>query len=222
MSSSPDSELLHQLFTDAAYDITPSLVPLAAIVQAGRTRRRRHTTALATACGLLLIPLAATAVHITTSPAQTIGQPAATVSSVRVVAPGERVQAAPKAQLWLTKDGKHWSTPTQANQFRSVTDGNLDMSLPGVSLQSEPIQGRYFLSGVYNGKGDAVSVKVVTDKGTVTGRVVRLAGQPGWGAWYATSPLPTGPKSKDGTHNFVHSVTVQDIAGHTIATLTLR
>ncbi|MGW1729272.1 hypothetical protein ACWCQK_41460 [Streptomyces sp. NPDC002306] len=167
-------------------------------------------------------PAKATVAAAAKTGASTSAKTSKMVSSVRVVAPGERVQAAPKAQLWLTKDGKHWSTPTQANQFRSVTDGNLDMSLPGVSLQSEPIQGRYFLSGVYNGKGDAVSVKVVTDKGTVTGRVVRLAGQPGWGAWYATSPLPTGPKSKDGTHNFVHSVTVQDIAGHTIATLTLR
>jgi hypothetical protein len=176
---------------------------------------------LATACGLLLIPLAATGVHIATPSPQTVGQQAATLSSVRVVAAGERVQAAPKVQLWLTRKGKHWSTPIQANQFRSVVDGNLDMRRPGVSLESEPVEGRYFLSGVYHGKGDAASVKVVTDKGTVTGRIIHLAGQPGWGAWYATSPLPTGPKSKNGKHNFVHSVTVQDTAGHTIATLTL-
>ncbi|WP_331755774.1 hypothetical protein [Streptomyces sp. NBC_01643] len=133
-------------------------------------------------------------------------------SAVRVVASGERVQAAPKVQLWLTKDGKHWSTPTQANQFRSVVDGNLDMSESGVSLQAEPVDGRYFLSGIYHGKGDAATVTVVTDRGTVTGTVVNLAGQSGWGAWYATSELP----------NSANSVTVSDAAGHTIATLPLH
>ncbi|MFJ9585768.1 hypothetical protein [Streptomyces acidicola] len=145
-------------------------------------------------------------------------------SSVRVVAPGERVQAAPNVELWLTEEGKHWSTPNQADQFRSVVDGNIDMSRPGVSLQMEPVDGRYFLSGVYHGEGDAASVKVVTDKGTITGRVVYLAGRPGWGAWYATSPLPDESKSADkpkSAGSFVRSVTVLDTAGRTMATLTL-
>ncbi|MFE6817822.1 hypothetical protein ACFVBQ_25140, partial [Streptomyces sp. NPDC057675] len=116
-----------------------------------------------------------------------------------------------------------WSTPTQADQFRSVTDGNLDMSRPGVSLQTEPapVNNDAFLSGTWHGKGDATTVRIVTDNGTVHGNVVSLAGHPGWGAWYATSPLPTGTKNNDGKHNFVKSVTVLDAAGHTIATLTL-
>ncbi|MFD6825501.1 hypothetical protein ACFWC5_34880 [Streptomyces sp. NPDC060085] len=194
------------------------------------TRIKKYVAAAAIAAAVIGAPTMAQAfaspTKATVAAASNAGAPtsakaAKTASSVRVVAPGERVQAAPKVQLWLTKDGKHWSTPIQANQFRSVVDGNLDMSQPGVSLQSEPVEGRYFLSGVYHGKGDAASVKVVTDKGTVTGRIIHLAGQPGWGAWYATSALPTGPKSKDFKHNFVHSVTVQDTAGHTIATLTL-
>ncbi|AZM46500.1 hypothetical protein DMB38_12335 [Streptomyces sp. WAC 06738] len=138
------------------------------------------------------------------------------------MAPGERVQAAPKVQLWLTEDGKHWSTPDQPNQFRSVVDGNLDLSRPGVSLQAEQVEGRYFLSGLYHGKGDAASVTVVTGDGSVTGRVVHLAGQPGWGAWYATIPLPSGSHSTGREPNFVHSVTVRDAAGHTIATLSTR
>ncbi|MBA2807947.1 hypothetical protein E0500_011125 [Streptomyces sp. KM273126] len=151
-------------------------------------------------------------------------------SSVRVVAPGERVQAAPKVELWLTEEGKHWSTPDQADQFRSVVDGNIDMSRPGVSLQMEPVDGRYFLSGVYHGEGDAAAVKVVTDKGTITGRVVYLASRPGWGAWYATSSLPDEsksagkPKSADmpkSAGSFVSSVTVLDAEGRTIATLAL-
>ncbi|MGW2638562.1 hypothetical protein [Streptomyces sp. NPDC001348] len=222
MTSRPDTERLREVFTDAAYGITPSPLPLAAIEKAGRrTRRRRRTATLATACALLAVPLAATATHLSTPASVPIVLPAAPTGSARVVASGERVQAAPGVQLWLTKDGKHWSTPTQANQFRSVADGNIDRSQPGVSLEAEPVGGRYFLSGIYNGKGDAASVKVVTDRGTITGNVVHLSGQPGWGAWYATSKLPAGPKSKDSKHNFVHSVTVSDAAGHTIATRTL-
>ncbi|WP_327129505.1 hypothetical protein [Streptomyces sp. NBC_01727] len=42
--------------------------------------------------------------------ASTSAKVSKTASSVRVVAPGERVQAAPGVQLWLTKEGKHWST----------------------------------------------------------------------------------------------------------------
>ncbi|MFE6820864.1 hypothetical protein ACFVBQ_40765, partial [Streptomyces sp. NPDC057675] len=138
MSPQPDSVQLRRIFTEAARHITPSPVPLAAIEKAGRRRRRRRTTVLSSVCGLLLVTCAATAVRFASPVPETIGQPATPAASARVVAPGERVQAAPKASLWLTKDGKHWSTPTQADQFRSVTDGNLDMSRPGVSLQTEP------------------------------------------------------------------------------------
>ncbi|MBA2807949.1 hypothetical protein E0500_011135 [Streptomyces sp. KM273126] len=231
MSSHPDTERLRQLFSDAADDITPSPVPLSAIEKAGQARRRRRRTAvLAAGCGLLLVPLAATTMHVTTptptpttptpSPKLT-ARPAAPPSTVRVVAPGERVQAAPKVELWLTKEGKHWSTPNQADQFRSIVDGNVDTSRPGVSLQMEPVDGRYFLSGLYHGKGNAAAVKLATDKGTITGHVVRLAGQLDWGTWYALSPLPDESETNDPSHNFVSSITVLDAEGRTIATLAL-
>ncbi|MFJ9585770.1 hypothetical protein [Streptomyces acidicola] len=233
MSSHPDTEQLRQLFSDAADDVTPSPVPLAAIEKAGRARRRRRRTAvLAAGCGLLLIPLAATTMHVTTptptptpptpSPSPHLtARPAAPPPSVRVVAPGERVRAATNVELWLTKEGKHWSTPNQADQFRSIVDGNMDTSRPGVSLQMEPVDGSYFLSGLYHGKGDAAAVKLATDKGTITGRVVRLAGQLDWGTWYATIPLPDESKTNDPSHNFVRSITVLDTADRPIATLTL-
>ncbi|MFF8847605.1 hypothetical protein ACF08N_33675 [Streptomyces sp. NPDC015127] len=190
------------------------------------TRMKKYVTAAAVAAALVGAPTMAHAIATANTPASMAGiqtaaaAKASSSASVRVVAPGERIAAAPKVQLWLTKDGKHWSTPTMTNQFRSVTDGNIDMSRPGVSLQAEPVEGRYFLSGVYNGKGDAATVKVKTEQGTVTGTIVRLAGKPGWGAWYATSKLPNGPKSKDGKRSFVHSVTVYDAAGRTIAKMT--
>ncbi|WP_225831968.1 hypothetical protein [Streptomyces sp. NK08204] len=192
------------------------------------TRIKKYVAAAAVAAAVVGVPTMAQAFTPARTAAATAAKAGAPTSAraakpaapVRVVAPGERVQVMPQVQLWLTEDGKHWSTPTQADQFRSTADGNLDMSHPDVSLQAEPVQGRYFLSGICHGKGDAAGVKVVTDKGTVTGHIVRLAGQPGWGAWYATSPLPSGPKNNNGKHNFVHSITVTDTTGHTMASLT--
>ncbi|WP_234318814.1 hypothetical protein [Streptomyces sp. NRRL F-2305] len=40
-----------------------------------------------------------------------ISEPASsTAGAVRVVAPGERVRAGAGVELWLTEEGKHWST----------------------------------------------------------------------------------------------------------------
>ncbi|KUJ65194.1 hypothetical protein ACZ90_50270 [Streptomyces albus subsp. albus] len=225
MSSHPDTERLRRLFTDAACDITPSPVPLAAIEKAGRRRRRRRTTAVAGACGLLLIPLAAIAVHLATPSSRTTVRPAAAAPSPRVVQPGERLQLGPGVQLWLTKEGTHWSVTGQAKRFHVVGDGDLHVTRrPSVSLQAERVQGRYSMSGVYTGNEEAAGVKVVTDRGTVTGSVIRLAGQPGWSAWFASSPLPADPRSRDTKHprEFVRSVTITNAAGHAIATLNLR
>ncbi|MCX5233099.1 hypothetical protein [Streptomyces sp. NBC_00233] len=141
--------------------------------------------------------------------------------SVRVVVPGERVQAAPGVKLWLTADGKHWSTPGMPEgQFRSAVDGN--MGGQGASMQQEPAGENYFMSGIYIGWGDAARVRVVTKDGTITGTVVKLAGKPGWGAWYATSKLAQLKASdKKQPHSFVRSVTVYDTAGHIVAQTTL-
>lgn len=192
------------------------------------TRMKKYVTAAAVAAALVGVPTMAHAIAPAGTPASTAGVQATTVakasssSSAQVVVPGKRIAAAPKVQLWLTKEGKHWSTPTMAGQFRSVTDGNLDMSQPGVSLQAEPVEGRYFLSGIYHGKGDAATVEIETAKGTVIGTVVRLAAETGWGAWYATSPLPDQTMVKDRRkQGFVRSVTVHDTAGQIIAQVTL-
>ncbi|WUD77809.1 hypothetical protein OG937_41930 [Streptomyces sp. NBC_00510] len=153
------------------------------------------------------------------------GAPATKGGWARVVSPGERVHAAPGVVLWLTEEGKHWSTPNQPDQFRSVVDGNIDPTRPSVSLQAEPVGDRYFLSGVYvipddaADAADAATVRVVTGLGTVTGTVVRLPGHPGWGAWYATSPLPSSlplPGSP-----FIRSVTVFDAGHRPLATLAI-
>ncbi|MFD7896707.1 hypothetical protein [Streptomyces sp. NPDC059743] len=158
-------------------------------------------------------------------------RPADQAPSIRVVAPGERVKAAPGVRLWLTKEGKYWSTPDMDEQFRSVTDGNLDLSTPGVSRQSETVGDRYFHSGVYYGSRAAARVEITTRTGrTVRASMVELAGKPGWGAWYTTTELPTvakvlGPEGAGtGTDtgapvDFIRSVTLYDTAGRVLATL---
>ncbi|WP_306190961.1 hypothetical protein [Streptomyces sp. MK5] len=139
-----------------------------------------------------------------------------TASTLRVVASGERVTAAPGFRLWLTAEGKHWTTPTSPEpQFRSVVDGNIDRNTPGVSLQSEITDGRAYLSGLYyGGKGVASGVEIDTAAGTVHGKLIELAGHPGWGVWYATTEVGSG-----GPLDFVSQVTVHDTEGGIYAQL---
>ncbi|MEZ3182628.1 hypothetical protein KYY02_29415 [Streptomyces pimonensis] len=194
-------ERLHDAFGEVADGLTPSPVPLAAIERAGRARRRRRTAGLVIGCGLLLAPLTAVAVRAALpdhSPpernevAATRPTPPGTPDTagpVRVVAPGERVRAGAGVELWLTKEGKHWSTPETDHQFRSVVDGNADRRHPTVSLMTETVGDRCFLSGLYTGTVDAGRVVVDTGRGRVTASVVRLPGKPDWGVWYADVPL---------------------------------
>ncbi|TQE21990.1 hypothetical protein Sipo8835_37025 [Streptomyces ipomoeae] len=138
----------------------------------------------------------------------------------RIVKPGEHVVAAPGFELWLTAEGKHWVEPDLPDfeQFRSVVDGNVDLSRPGVSLQAGGFEGTYYLSGLYyGGKGTASRVVIDTSRGPVRGKLIELAGKPGWGVWYATAPLPAGDNGED----FLRAVTVYDTKGRVYAQLPL-
>ncbi|WP_445526669.1 hypothetical protein [Streptomyces cyslabdanicus] len=151
--------------------------------------------------------------------AATAAHPAAkkTAPTPRVVAPGEHVTAAPGFELWLTAEGKHWTTPSSPEpQFRSVVDGNIDRNTPGVSMQSEGTESRAYLSGLYyGGKGTASSVEVETADGTVRGKLIELPGKPGWGVWYATADVKPG----SGSWDYVSQVTVHDTKGGIYAQL---
>ncbi|MFF4760521.1 hypothetical protein [Streptomyces sp. NPDC001292] len=154
--------------------------------------------------------------------AATATQPTAekTAPTPRIVAPGEHVTAFPGFELWLTPEGKHWTTPSSPDpQFRSVVDGNIDRNTPGVSVQSEGTDSRVYFSGLYyGGKGTASSVEVETVDGTVHGKLIELPGNPGWGAWYATARVKPG----SGSWDYVSRVTVHDTEGEIYAQLTLR
>ncbi|MEV0220002.1 sigma factor-like helix-turn-helix DNA-binding protein [Streptomyces sp. NPDC050704] len=168
----------------------PRPVPLPEIEQAGRIRRRhrRRTTALLTAAGaLLVIPAAVGAVRGTASGSDS-GSATTPVAAtaVRIVTAGERVAVAPGVELWLTKDGKHWSTPKRPNQFHPVDEGKGPATL---SLQSDPVDKRHFLSGVYQGAGVPSRAELTTAEGKFSARLLTLAGSPGWSVWYADTQL---------------------------------
>ncbi|MFD3330550.1 hypothetical protein [Streptomyces sp. NPDC058701] len=224
MTTPFDSDRLRDAFTDAAHDISPSRVPLAAIKAAGHEQRRKRAAGLAGACVLLLVPLAATAVEYLPSTASHItATPAAPAVSARMTVPNERVTVAPGAELWLTKDGLHWSTPQQFNQFRSLTEGNVPNEA-SVSLYAEPIGDVLFLAGAYRASTDAAAVRIETTSGTVNGTIVRLTGKSGWGAWYATSPLAhsTATPQHGTKEGSVLRITVLNGSGNTLASMVPR
>ncbi|MGQ4384707.1 hypothetical protein [Streptomyces sp. SAS_270] len=198
------------------------------------TRMQKYVAAAAVAAALAGVPSVSYAVsqgktaHGTTieqsTPFRAKAKAAAAAHAVarkaptaRVVASGEHVTAAPGFELWLTADGKHWTTPGDPEpQFRSVVDGNIDLGTPGVSRQSESTGGRYTLSGLYyGGKGTASRVEIETGAGTVHGKLLTLAGKPGWGVWYATTAAP----AKNDGFDFIGAVTVYDTRGKVYAQL---
>ncbi|MFF4760523.1 hypothetical protein [Streptomyces sp. NPDC001292] len=231
-----ETERLRQALAEVAYDITPSPLPLAAVERRGRRiRLRRRTAVLGAGCGLLLVPLAVVLLRGTGSGAARITSPAAPASvspspsassavpapTPRIVTPGEHVTAAPGFELWLTAEGKHWTSPPSSPepQFRSVVDGNIDRSTPGVSVQEESEDGRVYLSGLYyGGKGTASSVEVETVAGTVRGKLIELPGDPGWGVWYAITDVKPGK----GPFRFRTQATVYDTEGGIYAQLRSR
>ncbi|MGA5099494.1 hypothetical protein ACPCAC_19295 [Streptomyces lavendulocolor] len=160
-------------------------------------------------------PAARTVTAAPTAPAPAPAAPARPAAKgpsaqVRTVAPGERVHAGHGVRLWLTEEGKHWSTPGGGENFRSVTDGNLDLTTPGITHQAEGGTKRVFHSGVHYGTEDAARVTLTDETGRTTdAALVELAGEPGWGAWYVTTPAGAA----------THTVTLLDSAGRVLAQL---
>ncbi|MFI9760710.1 sigma factor-like helix-turn-helix DNA-binding protein [Streptomyces sp. NPDC051963] len=217
-----DAERLRGLFAEAADGVVPSAAPLGAMQQRGRTLRRRRAAAVAAVCTLLLAPAAVFATDrimgdggADESGATVVGMAS---SPVRIVAPGERVDAVPGVQVWLTADGRHWSTPQLPNRFRGLTEDGAGGGKPGVTAQPEPVDSAYFLSGVYHGlSADPALVEVTVDDSRITGSVLTLAGSPGWGVWYARAPMSVAELKASYGEGGGPTVTVYDAAGKVVA-----
>lgn len=213
-----DAQRLRTLFTQAAgaaTGIAPTDVPLDAVERRGRTLRRRRGVVMAV-CALLLGPAvvfgAGRFMGARSADASGGGVADTTAQSpIRVVAPGERVDAVPGVQVWLTTDGQHWSTPDRPNQFVGSEGGK-----PGVSAQPDHVRGGYFLSGLYHGlSADPARVEVTVADDRITGTVLTLAGSPGWGVWYARAPLSPA-KLKSSFADGGPTVTVYDTSGKVV------
>ncbi|GEB60600.1 hypothetical protein [Streptomyces gardneri] len=140
---------------------------------------------------------AATAATATVQAAETRTTPSkATVPNtpIRTVRPGERVDAGQGWTVWLTKQGKYWSGPDGYENFRSVVDGNIDRTRPGVSHQSEGGESGVFHSGLYYGTRAAGRVELTDADGRKTlATLVALPGRSDWGVWYVhTAPTQGG------------------------------
>ncbi|MGW4050036.1 hypothetical protein ACWENA_04345 [Streptomyces sp. NPDC004779] len=145
-------------------------------------------TAAVAATALATPATAAPAAPSATSTSAISSAPAAAPAAVRTVRSGERVDAGGGYTIWLTRQGKHWTGPDGFEQFRSVVDGNLDLTRPALSHQGEGT----FHSGVYGGPVRPGRVEVTDSEGRVTrATLLQLPGRPGWGVWYAHT-APTG------------------------------
>ncbi|ANP48316.1 hypothetical protein J2Z21_003695 [Streptomyces griseochromogenes] len=206
---------LSEAFVSAADDAPRTPVPLAAIEREGRTRRRRRRiAALLTCCLLVLGPLGYVTWRLVGGAGSGSATPGKTVAAgaVRVVAAGERVRPLSGTELWLTKDGAHWSAPKGGGEFLPVA--GLSSGTPAVTLRLEVVDGRLLLSGVHHGGGPAARVEVETPSGRVPGKVLTLAGDPGWDVWYATTRFVV---AKDKRMLLDTRVTVYDANGKVLA-----
>ncbi|MFI9747887.1 hypothetical protein [Streptomyces sp. NPDC052494] len=197
---------IREAFAREAHDVTPSPVPLAALLREGRKARRRRRTATFSALTVLGAATAAAAVVGVTSarpslpaPAPIAAPPSAvapriptptsakpTPTPVRVVASGQRVDAGKGWKVWLTEEGKHWTGPDGYENSRSVTDGNVDTAVPGVTHQSQSSPAGGFHSGLYYGTRAVGRVELKGPGATRTAAtLLELPGRPGWGVWYA-------------------------------------
>ncbi|MFG3347392.1 hypothetical protein ACGF1Z_20250 [Streptomyces sp. NPDC048018] len=201
---------LRAVFARAAYDVTPSPVPLAAVRRRGRAHRRRRTVTLAVLAVLSVSGASAVAAlslpgehdrpvrgapavpSVRAVPTGTAGPGRAAgprVTPVREVRAGQRVDAGRGWRVWLTSEGKHWSGTESEENFRSVTDGNVETSTPGISAQSEGGPSGIFLSGLYYGTRAVGRVELRDADGrTALATLLELPGRPGWGVWYAHMP----------------------------------
>ncbi|WP_149182352.1 hypothetical protein [Streptomyces sp. TRM49041] len=180
---------------------------------------KKYVLAASVAAALVAVPTVAYAVAPPSTPAAAApakaapaAKPSPTTAPIRIVEPNEQVDAGRGWKVWLTEEGKHWSGPDGYENFRSVVDGNIDLSRPGVSHQTESDRSGSFHSGVYYGTKNAARVELTYSDGRKTPAIlIELPGKPGWGAWYVNTP-PTASDESPG-------VTLHDTTGALIAEL---
>ncbi|MFF2521825.1 hypothetical protein [Streptomyces liangshanensis] len=122
--------------------------------------------------------------------------------SVRVVAPSEKVKVTGKLSVWLTEDGRQCSLVVRSTWCDTYTTDE-----PSVGLVQASGEGtRQYWLGEFTARGAARMV-LRDARGAYEGTVVTLAGDPGWGAWYA---------EVKSTGRVPRSLTLYDAAGNVL------
>ncbi|MFJ1599248.1 hypothetical protein [Streptomyces sp. NPDC088261] len=209
-------ELRHAL-DGYARTVAPTPAPTGAILDAVRRRGIRRRAGGVAVCGAALTA----ATLLLTAPADTGGTvrplpagpvteatPSPTVTErVKVVAPLEKVRVSAKLTVWLTGDGRQCSRLVRLTSCDTYTTDTPSVGLVQASTEGSSEAGaRQHWIGEFTARG--VARMVVRDaQGTYEGTVVRLAGDPGWGAWHA-DVKPTG--------RIPRSLTLYDDAGNVL------
>ncbi|MGW8950094.1 hypothetical protein [Streptomyces sp. NPDC055709] len=180
----------------SAHAVPVRPAPTEAVIQRGRAMRRRRKTARAAGLAAVLAPCTLLAGLQITATASTPTQPMITAAqptksaAARVVRAGERIDAGRGYTVWLTKEntmvvegpGTHRKQkpifgPTGPNNLRAG----------GVVHKSGNLY-----AGAYEGKVARATVKL--GEVTLNAKVITLAGNPGWAAFYVNGPSTAGVK----------------------------
>lgn len=202
MTSPAEAGQLRRALDDFADTMPVGPVDVTAVVRASHRRRSRRRIAGAALGAVLLGPAAYAFLPDTGTAPRTAGH-------VRILAPDERVTVYGTTQVWLTADGGfspagrpdercelhpgQWCTPLRTDQRRSRTGRH-------------PVGDahRYLLRARHRCRCPRTA-----GEATAEGTVLTLAGDPGWGAWFADVPLNT-------TAGVTDVVSVYDPARRTI------
>ncbi|MFJ6085239.1 hypothetical protein ACIQI8_27900 [Streptomyces sp. NPDC092369] len=201
MSPQPPVPELWQALDDAAQDFAVPAFAHDRIIHRSKVIRRRRRLAAATLSAALLVPVGIEAVslsepdasHIVTSPRPTPSRspsPHHTAnrdSEVRIVRPGERIQAG--LGVWyLLKPTE--MCDGQAGDEKPICVGDLDVNQPGaipVTANWHPLpQGVVYILA-YTGKIPATRITMTEHGLTTVLPIVRLPGRPAFVTTYAVS-----------------------------------
>jgi hypothetical protein len=202
MTSPAEAGQLRRALDDFADTMPVGPVDVTAVVRASHRRRSRRRIAGAAMGAVLLGPAAYAFLPDTGTAPRTAGH-------VRILAPDERVTVYGTTQVWLTADGGfcRQDDPTSAASCTPVSGAPRYVRISDVLVPADTRS--VTLTGTFSAPGTAVGVRVRQGEATAEGTVLTLAGDPGWGAWFADVPLNT-------TAGVTDVVSVYDPARRTI------
>ncbi|NUS27117.1 MAG: hypothetical protein HOV92_23215 [Streptomyces sp.] len=205
ISPQPPSPELWQMLDEAARDCAPTAFPRDRVVHRARLIKRRRRLVTATLAVALLTPPAVKLVlphEATHSPAVSSTQaptpgpsathdPADDRSPVRVVRPGERIEAG--LGVWYMLKKREYCDANPADE-KPICVADLDVDQPGaipMTFNAHPLANGMVYVFAYTGKTPAARITMTENGRTTVLPIVRLAGRPAYVSSYAVgAPQP--------------------------------